>query len=1206
MVVSSDPEAAKCSAGRRPEGSQPRACGVPRCFASGRLAPGTLARLAVLALPFAMSLASQDLISLRLDESGEPVLPQGWSIETAYVIDTIAGTGESGFDAGEGLAIESRFESPHGIAMDASGNTYVADHFNNRVRRIDGQGRISTIAGTGAKGSSGDGGPAIEAQLDLPGSIALDAAGNIYVVEIGGHRVRRIDDTGTISTIAGTGQAGSGGDGGPATAARLNIPTAVAVDASGNVYVGEYGGKRIRKIDAAGTITTYAGNGVAGDRGDGGPAVEAQLDFVAALAPGTDGSVYFSDLNTARVRRIDPSGTITTVAGTGVRGWSGDGGPASEARIDLPSGLALDAAGNLYVTEYLAGRVRKVSPRGAITTIAGIGEEGSTPDHGLAIDAGLSGPIAIAVDGAGTLFLTEALGQRVRTLRPAAHQAQLRLLLGSSGDQVLLTVAEDGVVMLAGQPLSNRHEVTARNGKRYSISQTADGSIVGVYLPDRQSVALGEGKSVSLWNGEDGVWRIGIDDVRNGYRYVSDGEDYLLEWTGSRWRRAEYTIRTVAGTIDVAEGIAATSARLFDPHDVAIDSDGNVYVTDSFNHRVRKIDMSGTITTVAGTGERGFAGDGGLATEAEFDTPKGIAVNHLGEIYVVDSGNRRVRRIDPAGGISSVAIRSRLLQPHGIDVDAAGNLFVSNESVRDHVVWRISPDGTGTILAGMPRTRRGFADGATAQEARLNYPRGLALDAAGNVYVADRLNHRVRKIDLSGAVTTIAGTGQRGHAGDGGPAVEAEISSPSGVDVDAEGNVYVSDTTNSRIRRINAEGIIDTIAGTSRQGFLGDGGPAEEASIFHPMGIAVNRSGEVFFAETGNDRIRKIDSSGLISTLAGSGIEYASRDGGPAALAQFRSPADIAVDSVGNAYVADANQIRKIGPDGMISAIAGTGEYGFSGDGGPAAEARLALPTALAVDSAGNLYAGLGNRIRRIDTAGRIATIAGTGTRGFSGDGGPATEARIEQPRSIAVDSLGNIYFAEYFGHRVRRVDIEGVITTFAGTGQPDRTEEFGYVVSTGASASEYSPQPGGVAPAARARLTSPFGVAVDREDSVYIADRGNRSIAEARIGKILASSADRAITPLPLREAPTFSTDFAVDADGNIFLTNNGAVLKYSADGRVSRIAGGGQARSAGPGEPAAGVGIGRTLHIAPDSLGNLWVADRSSRRIRVLEPVP
>ena len=718
--------------GTRPGHRDPIPCGPVSVRAVFQLG-----LMACLALLIGISAVAQETITLPLDASGKPLLPPGAVTETAYVIDAFAGAGERGFYGDGGPAIHARFKSPGGIALDAAGNLYVADTNNGRVRRIDPSGNITTIAGNGEQGSAGDGGAATAAQLFIPSDVALDASGNIYIAEGRGNRVRKIDANGTISTVAGTGTEGSEGDGGPATEAQLNQPSVIAVDAEGNIFVGEYGGYRVRKIDTAGTITTIAGIGTKGGAGDGGPATAAQFNFISGLAADGSGNVYVSDMNEARIRKIAPDGTIATIAGTRFGDRSGDGGPAVEARITTPGGLALDLSGNLFLTEFWAGRLRKIDTTGIITTIAGTGEQSSTGDMGLATDAALDRPRNVAAGSDGRLYVAESYADRIRVLSPTAERSRFSVPLGSSGDSVMVTVEQDGSLKLDGSPLVHGLEVFAANGNRFAFGQTAGGEVLATYVPNTQTVELQAGNAVALTEGEDGAWRIGDQVVGNGYRHVEDGREYLLEWTGAQWRLAKYTIRTIAGTVDVAEGVPATEARLFNPYSVAIDSAGNAYVSDTWNQRIRKIDTSGIITTFAGTGERGYAGDGGPATQAEFDSPRGIGVNWLDEIFVADYGNHVVRKIDVLGRITTIPTSGPLFDPYGLALDWFGNVLVAESHPRNHLVRRIDLHGNVTTVAGAPRQRGGFVGGGSAAEARLYYPRAVAADARGNVYVAD-------------------------------------------------------------------------------------------------------------------------------------------------------------------------------------------------------------------------------------------------------------------------------------------------------------------------------------------------------------------------------------------------------------------------------------------------------------------------------------
>jgi hypothetical protein len=318
-------------------------------------------------------------------------------------------------------------------------------------------------------------------------------------------------------------------------------------------------------------------------------------------------------------------------------------------------------------------------------------------------------------------------------------------------------------------------------------------------------------------------------------------------------------------------------------------------------------------------------------------------------------------------------------------------------------------------------------DGGPATLASLQNPIRVTVDSDGNIFIADFFNHRIRKVDTGGTITTVAGNGTRGFFGDGGPATQAKLNYPEGVAVDSAGNIYIADSDNYRIRKVDTGGTITTVAGNGTMGFGGDGGPATQAKLNRPLGIEVDSAGNIFIADTDNHRIRKVDTSGNINTVAGDGTTDFKGDGGLAILASLWRPFDVAVDSAGNIFIADFyhNRVRKVDTSGNINTVAGDGNQGFGGDGGPAILASLNWPVDVAVDSAGNIFIVDHNncRIRKVDAySHNIITVAGSGALGYNGDGIPATLASLNMPHSVAVDSAGNIFIADLLNHRIRKV----------------------------------------------------------------------------------------------------------------------------------------------------------------------------------------
>ena len=628
------------------------------------------------------------------------------------------------------------------------------------------------------------------------------------------------------------------------------------------------------------------------------------------------------------------------------------------------------------------------------------------------------------------------------------------------------------------------------------------------------------------------------------------------------------TITTLAGGGN-GDGGPATIATLDGPAGLAVDAAGNVFVSDVGRSRIRRIDAATSrIDTIAGTGQNWGSGDGGPAVAATLSNPIGVALDPAGNLYIADNTNYRVRKVNAATGIIETvagigewgfsgdggpATSARMAQAWSIAVDAAGNVFVGD--VNYMRVRRIDA-ATGVIqtVAG----NGGFAaygDGGLAVNAAIGVPNGIGLDGAGNLFIADDFNSRVRRVDAAtGIITTVAGNGVGGFGGDGGPATAASLSQPSAVVADAGGNLFIADWGNNRVRRVDAAtGVITTVAGNGSEVFSGDGGAATSAGIWAPTGLALDGEGNLLISDAGGKRVRRVEAAtGTISTIAGNG----DGDGGPAAAA-ILYPSRVAVDSRGNLYISESGKgrIRKVdSATGSIQALAGNGVPGFSGDGGPAVQAQLNGASNVAIDSAGNVYiADLNNgRIRKVDAlTGIISTVAGGGTSGgFDGEGVPAVGSSIVGAQSVAVDPAGNIFYADQFNYRIRRVDVvTGLVATIVGTGS------YGYSGDGG--------------PGTSAAFTEAVSLALDRSGNLYFADRVNDRIRKwnATTGIVSTVAATGSLSSGcsvgPATSQSVILPDaVAVDRVGNLFVTGsiNHCVAKISGStGTLSVVAGNG-----------------------------------------------
>jgi uncharacterized protein (TIGR03437 family) len=659
-----------------------------------------------------------------------------------YVISTYAGGAPPPTPA---LGVSVPFGARFGVAADAAGNVYFPSL--NCVFKVDQNGVLTRVAGNSRAGYSGDGGPATSAQLGARWGVTVDGAGSLFIAD--DTRIRKVSASGIITTVAGNGTPGFSGDGGPASSAQLNGAIGVAVDHEGNLFIADYHNDHIRKVAKSGIITTVAGGG-ATVLGDGGPATSIELYSPYGVAVDEAGTLLIASYNI--VCKVSPSGIVTTVAGNGTQGFSGDGGPATSALVQ-PFGVAVDSTGNLFIADYLNGRIRKVSPNGTITTVAGNGAQGLSGDGGLATSAQLNGPGSVAVDGAGNLFIADG---RIRRVSP-------------------------------------------------------NGTITTV---------VGNGSDACCFSGDGGP---------------------------------------------------ATAAQV-QPSGVALDGARNLFVAG--DNRIRKVSPEGIITTVVGNGTSGFSGDGGPAISAKLNGPGSVAVDADGNLFIADGGNQRIRKVSPSGIITTVAgngtqgyfgdggpATSAQLVAGGLAVDSAGNLYIAAGNVR-----KISPSGIISTVAGSGAacdedSCPPLGDGGPATSAGL-YATSVGVDGAGNLLVADVGNHRIRKVSPEGIITTLAKDVVPCHAA-----------------VDGVGNLFIAECFPGGISRISTSGIITHVVAAGG-GYSGDGGPATSAQMYYATAVAVDGAGNIYVADAVNNAVRVLRPTDR-TVLIGAVVDAASQRADP-------------------------------------------------------------------------------------------------------------------------------------------------------------------------------------------------------------------------------------------------------------------------------------------------------------------------------------
>lgn len=651
-------------------------------------------------------------------------------------------------------------------------------------------GYIHNIAGVGYR----DQVPAKEADVGWTMGIVRRPNGDLIVVDYHAHRLWRIDQNNILHIFAGDGIPGNRGDGGLAVDARFYGPHDLTQDKYGNLYLSDLGNQTIRRIDyKTGIITRVAGSGKVGRGGDRGLAVDAELDTTCGVAVDDEGNIYLSSEWANSIRRVDAQTTIidhfagqfsqhhdtegnlpTSGPALSLMGYHGDGGLATDAAFHHPEHLSFDSRGDLYICDNSNNRIRKIDMQtGVITTVFGNGQRSSNGDGGFATEASTLMPDAICLDVHDNLYIGEKYGYRIRKVE-----------------------AKTGIVT----------------------------TLVGNGVPGYGEEGL-KGNITHCNSVEAGIWA-----DPDGTVFWSDCSGRLRQYDGDTG-----IVSTVLGGTGVHDDEMATNGFLCGPGGLSVSRDGNIYIADVWNQRIRMIDhLTNTIHTVAGDGSRAYGGDNGKATDAYLGNPHDVSVDSLGRVVIADTRNGRIRRVELDGIIRVVA---------------------------------------GTTLpwdAGEGRWDKG--DGGSALSASLAHIESVTHSSHDDIYLGDCIG-RIRKIDHeTGIITSIAGLGFTGYTGDGGLATQARIGCPSALCFDLEGNLYFTDRMFHVIRKIDTNGMITTVVGCGLAGFSDDGTPALEARLDTPYGLAISNNGHLYFSDSKNNRVRRLTSTSRLETVIGSGI----------------------------------------------------------------------------------------------------------------------------------------------------------------------------------------------------------------------------------------------------------------------------------------------------------------------------------------------
>jgi len=1085
--------------------------------------------------------------------------------------------------------------SPAAVAEDPAGNLFVADN-NSVIWKISAGWDGVNVPFAGLPGVRGtNDGVGGDARFNQPQGIAVDRAGNVYVSDTGNNTIRKITPAGLVTTLAGL--PGPGGDkDGTGSAARFNTPLGLALDGETNLYVADRLNGRVARITPAGVVTTLASSFAGGwdGGGPGGP---------AGVAVDATGNVYVADTGDQVVQVIAPSGAVSLLAGLFGSGGYADG-VGQYAQFDNPEGIAVDATGNVFVADGRDRTIRKITPDRTVSTIGGAaGAYVYSWNDGIGSAALFPGPTCVTIDNQGNLLVADGRTIRWGTLGTPSGPPQITSQPASQTGTATYGKITLGVGVYGGSPFGyqwyfNGAPLAGATSSILIIGglvQTTNAGSYTVVVSNVTGVATSAAATLSVnpaytWTTlASGISPTAVAEDPAGNLFVADNNSVIWKISAG-WGGANVPFAGLPGVRGTNDGVGG-DARFNQPQGIAVDRAGNLYVSDTGNNTIRKITPAGLVTTLAGLAQQAGEMDG-TGSAARFNTPMGLALDGQTNLYVADRLNGRVARVTPAGVTTTIGSSFGGSGPGGVAVDAAGNVYVADTG--DQVVQVIATSGAISVLAGQPGGE-GYADGV-GEYAQFDNPEGIAVDAAGNVYVTDPRDGTIRKITPDRTVSTIGGSPYAYvYSWADGIGSAALFPGPTCVTIDNQGNPLVADGRTIRwgtqgppsgSPQIACQPASQTGAATYSTVTFGVGvyGAAPLSYQWSLDGQPITGATASSYSISPTQPANAGNYTVVVTNAAGSATST------PATLAVTApyywstlingiSPLTAAADRAGNLYYADTqNAIWKlaIGSGQPPTLVAGSpGTHGAAD--GQGTTARFNQPQGITTDGAGNLYvADTGNNtIRMITPGGWVSTLAGVAGSTGSGDGAGSVP-RFNTPNGVAADASGNVYVADSQNYRVAKVAPDGSVSTFACCFQPS-----------------YGSGP---------------GVAVDASGNVYVADTGDQAIqviAPNGVVSLFAGPSTRSAGNADgVGQYANFDNPLgiAVDGSGNVFVADNrDSTVRLITPGRVVATIGG-QAYNGFSGDGAgSGAGFRNPQGVAVDSHGTVYVADVNHGAIRV-----